>query len=93
MMARPTLREIEQLNRAACPMTDADFNLRSFERVDSAYMALIRAGDFMDSADPRAWIRKSNVLLDACIDAGMRHDECDHVLWAGEYVTRALLAA
>ena len=65
--------------------------LSQFETLDGAYDALLRAGDFMTCADPRGYIRKSNILLDACIDAGMSRDEADHVAWAGERVTRALL--
>ena len=67
--------------------------LRQFEQIDELYGSLCRMGDFMECADPRAYIRASNRLLDACLDAGMSHDEPDHVLWAGEAVFGALLAA
>jgi len=62
------------------------------EQVIEAHQALLYCGDFMTCADPRGYIRKSNVLLDACIDAGMSHDEPSHEDWAAEYVTRALCA-
>lgn len=64
-----------------------------FEAVDGALDALLRVGDFMTCADPRSWIRKSNILLDACIDAGMAYDHDDHVAWAAEFVTDALVSA
>ena len=69
------------------------FDLRAFEVVDGAHDALIRSGDFMTCADPRAWIRKSNILFDACIDAGMSHDEPDHEAWAAEFICNALVSA
>ena len=73
-------------------MTTA-FNLSKFEAVDGAHSALLYAGDFMTSADPRGWIRKSNILLDACIDAGMPFDHPNHEEWAAELITRALLSS
>lgn len=68
-------------------------SLAVLENLMSAHDAVIRSGDFMESADPRAWIRKSTVLLDACIDAGMSHDEPDHHEWATLRVTRFLCEA
>lgn len=68
-------------------------SLAAFEAVDGALDALLRAGDFMTCADPRAWIRKSNILFDACVDAGMPHDEADHSAWAAEFVANALVSA
>lgn len=73
--------------------TARKFNLARFEVVDGAYDALIRMGDFMTCDDPRAWVRQSTILLDACIDAGMPMDESDHTLWAAEYIVAALTAA
>lgn len=67
--------------------------LSKFEAVDGALDAFLRAGDFMTCDDPRAWIRKSNVLLDACVDAGMDYDHDDHSGWAAEYVVGALVSA
>jgi hypothetical protein len=69
------------------------FSLSAFEAVDGALSALLYAGDFMESADPRSWIRKSNILLDACVDAGMDYDTDDHAAWAAEYVCNALVSA
>jgi hypothetical protein len=65
----------------------------NLEVLMSEYDALNRLGDFMESADPRGWIRQSNRLLDACIDAGMGRDEPNHEAWAAQRVTRFLLAA
>lgn len=67
-------------------------NLSKFEAVDGALDAFLRAGDFMTCADPRGYIRKSNILLDACIDAGMAYDHDDHVAWAAEFVAKELLS-
>ena len=67
--------------------------LAAFEAVDGALDNFLRAGDFMTCADPRAWVRKSNVLLDKCVDAGMDYDHVDHVVWASRFVTDAMVAA
>ena len=68
-------------------------NLATFERVDGALDSLLRAGDFMTCADPRAWVRKSSALLDACLDAGMDYDTAEPTQWAVQYVTSALVTA
>lgn len=65
----------------------------ALEVLNSEYSSLIALGDFMDCADPRGYVLQSNVLLDACLDAGMSYDEPDHVAWAGERVTAWLLDA
>ncbi len=66
-------------------------SLAQFELVNDAYTALFYLGDFETSADPRAWIRASNRLLDACIDAGMNHDAPgDHQAWAAKFCTHCL---
>lgn len=52
------------------------------EVLSDAYQALLRSGDFMTCADPRSHIRISNILLDACLDAGMPHDEPIAREWA-----------
>ena len=44
-------------------------SLSTFEAIDSLLSAQLRAGDFATCADPRGYIRTSNRLLDACIDA------------------------
>lgn len=59
----------------------------------TAYNALVLAGDFNTTSDPRAWVRLSNILFDACLDAGMSYDEPDHEKWAALTVTKCLLAA
>jgi hypothetical protein len=43
--------------------------LAAFERIDSLLSQQLRAGPFETCADPRGYIRNSNRLLDACIDA------------------------
>lgn len=43
--------------------------LTHFEKIDSLLGSLLRMGEFETCADPRGYIRTSNVLLDACIDA------------------------
>jgi hypothetical protein len=43
--------------------------LAAFEAIDSLLSQQLRAGDFETCADPREYIRNSNRLLDACIDA------------------------
>jgi hypothetical protein len=60
------------------------------EVLNDAHQALLR-NSF--DADPRAYIRATNVLLDACVDAGMSHEEPDHEGWAAERVTRWLVEA
>lgn len=67
--------------------------LTHFEAVDGALDAFLRAGDFEACADPRAWIRKSNRLLDACVDAGMSYDYGNHEAWAAKFVADALVSS
>jgi len=67
--------------------------LSTFERLDGLYSQLVRMGDFMDCADPREFIRVSNRLLDACIDAGMPYDQDNHETWAAALITRCLSSA
>lgn len=43
--------------------------LQQFEEIDGHLSTLLRAGPFETCADPRGYIRTSNLLLDACIDA------------------------
>lgn len=43
--------------------------LTQFERIDGLMASLLRMGEFEACADPRGYIRTSNQLLDACIDA------------------------
>lgn len=63
------------------------------EVLNTAHQALLRAKCFAAVLDPRAEIRASNVLLDACFDAGMSHDEPDHEAWAAERVACWLVEA
>jgi len=65
--------------------TEADL-----ERLNDAHQSLLRLGSF-ESADPRAYIRATNVLVDHCVRCGMSPDEPDHEAWAAERVARWLL--
>lgn len=68
--------------------------LRQFEQIDSLMSQLLRMGEFMTCADPRGYIRTSNILLDALIDAlGLPFvdDFADALECAAAVVTAALL--
>jgi hypothetical protein len=70
--------------------------LADFERIDSLMSELLRAGDFETCADPRGYIRTSNRLLDACIDAvgyAEANSYADALECAADIVVRALLGA
>jgi hypothetical protein len=43
--------------------------LAAFETIDTLLSQQLRAGEFETCADPREYIRTSNRLLGACIDA------------------------
>ncbi len=43
--------------------------LSQFERIDGLLSSLLRMGPFETCADPRGYIRTSNELFDACVDA------------------------
>lgn len=43
--------------------------LSQFETVEGLFSQLTRMGDFEGCADPRGYIRISNRLFDACVDA------------------------
>ena len=43
--------------------------LSQFERIDTLLSKQLRAGPFETCADPHEYIRNSNRLFDACIDA------------------------
>ena len=70
--------------------------LAEFEAIDTMLSQQLRAGDFETCADPREYIRTSNRLLGACIDAmGYAYansfasaEEC-----AAEIVTTGLLSS
>jgi hypothetical protein len=70
--------------------------LADFEAIDALLSQQLRAGDFETCADPRGYIRTSNRLLGACIDAmGFAYadafasaEEC-----AAAIVTEALLSS
>lgn len=46
-----------------------EITLIDLERIDSLMGELIRMGQFETCADPRGYIRTSNRLFDACVDA------------------------
>lgn len=68
-------------------------SLSQFEAINELHQSLLRMGDFETCADPRGYIRTSNRMFDACLDAGMSFDEADHEAWATEFVTRCLTSA
>jgi len=43
--------------------------LTQFETIDGLAGSLFRMGDFLECANPRAYIQTQNRLLDACADA------------------------
>lgn len=70
--------------------------LAEFEAIDAMLSAQLRAGDFATCADPRGYIRNSNRLLDACIDAmgaayADAYPSAEHC--AAAIVTEALLSS
>ncbi len=88
MAAHPIFQNI--LNAVMPPKmgpTEADL-----ERLNDAHQSLLRLGAF-EAAEPRAYIRATNVLLDRCVACGMDLDEADHEGWAAERITRWLLEA
>jgi hypothetical protein len=68
--------------------------LSTFERIDGLLTKQLRAGPFETCADPHEYIRNSNRLFDACIDA-MGWEFIDRYASAEEcaaaIVTQALL--
>lgn len=70
--------------------------LFQFEAINELYNQLLYMGDFETCADPRAYIRTSNRLLDACYSVlGVEHvdkfasaEDC-----AADFVARCLLSA
>jgi hypothetical protein len=70
--------------------------LAQFERIDGLMSQLLRMGDFETCADPRGYIRTSNVLLDTLYDVVGREwaDEFpDSLEAAAAFVTSGLLSA
>ena len=68
--------------------------LTQFEAIDGHMAALLRAGPFETCADPRGYIRTSNVLLDACVDAigyEATNAYADALECAADITTKALL--
>ena len=68
--------------------------LSQFEQIDSLMAALLSVGPFTDCADPRSYIRTSNLLLDVLVDAfGLEYvnDFSDALECATYVVTQALL--
>lgn len=70
--------------------------LSQFEQIDGLLASLLRMGEFATCADPRGYIRTSNRLLDACIDAmgfAWVDDFASAEEAAAAIVTHALLSA
>lgn len=65
----------------------------ALEALNDAHDALLRHGDFLSCADPRAYVRADSRLLDACLDAGMSHDEPSHGAWASARIGSWLLSS
>ncbi len=66
------------------------------EVLNQEHQSLLYFGDCMTCTDPRGYVRQSNRLFDACLDAGMSFDEPDHHDWAairiGEWLCSGPLA-
>jgi hypothetical protein len=70
--------------------------LHQFEAINELHQSILRMGDFETCADPRAYIRTSNRLLDTCYSVlGVEHtdsfasaEDC-----AADFIARALLSA
>lgn len=60
--------------------------LHQFEQIDGLLSSLLRAGPFEDCADPRGYIRISNRLFDAIVDA-MGYE------WASDFASAEEAAA
>ena len=66
------------------------------ERLNDAHQRVLqadRAVDYDNVDTVRAYIRATNVLVDACVDCGMPTDFADHEGWAAERVARWLVEA
>lgn len=74
-------------------MANRHLPLPAFEKIDGLLSSLRYMGDFETCADPRGYVRTTNRLFDACLDAGMSFDECDHEAWATEAVLKTLVSA
>lgn len=61
----------------------AHITLHQFERIDGLLSSLLRMGEFETCADPRGYIRTSNALFDAVVDA-MGYDWADSFASAEE---------
>ena len=75
-------------------MTTTAFALSAFEQIDGLLSSLLRMGEFEACADPRGYIRTSNRLFDALVDAfGYAASDAyaSAEEWAAEVVARALL--
>lgn len=60
------------------------------ERLNDAHQALLRCDV---EVHPVRYVSLTNRLFEACVTAGMSHDEPDHEAWAAERVARWLVAA
>lgn len=61
-------------------------NDHNMEILSGALNAVLLAGDFETCADPRGFIRNENLLIDAAVDCGMKHDHAYPREWASAMV-------
>jgi hypothetical protein len=72
----------------------ASITLHQFEQIDGLLSSILRMGPFETCADPRGYIRTSNILFDAVVDAvgfAYADDFASPVEAAAAVVTDALL--
>ena len=67
-------------------MTQQPATEAQLERLNDAHQHYLRMGDFMECADPRAFIRVSNIILDRAIECGMPFDHDDVDGWVAECI-------
>lgn len=67
-------------------------NEAALERLNDAHQSWVRSWVRL-AIEPQAAVRAESRLFDACIEAGMSHDEPDHCAWASERVARWLVDA
>ena len=68
-------------------------NDHNLEVLSDALNAVLLAGDFDTCADPRAFVRKENALVDAAVECGMAYDHANPTEWAAIEVAHWLEAA
>ena len=77
-------------------MTAHTITLSEFEQIDGLLSSLLRMGSFETCVDPRGYVRTSNRLFDAVVDAmgyAWANDFASALEAAAQVVTMALLSA